>query len=1858
MYLELRTESRPLPPRRRILLQRRGVVSNTYPPKAPRWSVDLWVDALSVEDVPERRALQLADGSVSHKSYFDVENGAFVAPGPPVIGWRWKHGSLGITDGYLPSIFPELTATPNGNGINATYQLAYQLTDGVYSFPAPTRFAVLHETSSTPLLLYLQLGTSIHPANAVAILLQRVEGDSVWTVARLAADSPEVRSGQRYLVFRDATSRETWDPMAPSETSYGKPASAPPLEGRTDPPSAPANIGFGPSAEQLTPAAPASPPAPLLPVTCRLVLIGFGAGSVSWSALLPDSGEVLPQPAGLSLRTASLSCWSGRADDGEGGGRQEPPPPDYVPVRVAAGSLLAPLLEASGVELVSVEDRRHLGKGSFATNDTELVRHWGVSFLGVRHLTLVDSVVENVPLSPYGALLECRSCGEVALRNVTVRHLSPPALPARAPGSGVGGDGTGGGSNAHYWRGAIALHNVTRAELDGFTCAYVTGAYNWACVLLDLQEVPGPDALRLIVSRSVLSHNVATSPPSGVWNRSSWFNAAVSAQPGCALAAVRGAMPRASHGVLSVRITDCDITNNTADGGPAFVTDFDYTDSMVIARTTIARNTAAAGDGGALHFAGDVGELRLTERTAVDYNMASMGGGAVYLSRMWHMALDGGSSLSYNTAAGSGGALLCSEYLARLTLLAGSAADGNTAGADGGFGMWDESFMPWFLFGTDSNSEDECYELSARNGTTIFIAGNSSISGNTAGGGGGGAISAYRILALHVTDGGRVDGNVASRGGSVLSVTTLLYANISGRGSSMSGNRATGGAAALAVSDYLVHELRVQDGGRADSNWAAVAPALLSCTAAGGIVVRDGGSVSNNTAEAPADGQGGGAVHLTRADSVLIAEGGTFSHNTVRGASGGALFVAERLQQLTVTGRGSTAAGNAAPGGHGGFLAAGSLGVLDVSDGGALANNTARDNGGAVAVTASIQAITIRGVGALVAGNTAQVGGAISVTQDVEGGVFVEDGASVEANLATARTGGFLSVGRVVQGTVRVAGGSHVCRCSAALSGGALFIQESVFGGVVVSDNATLCHNRAEGGPGGAVYAGFSIDSVLVARGGALEGNTAAAGPGGAVGAAGLLSSISVVDGGRVTSNSASGNGGAFYADFIGSLTLSGRACAASNRAGGDGGLAFASRLRSLSVADGSEVASNRASRSGGAVAALTPPDVVAVESSVLRGNVAEQGAGGVLSVAIPQAGSPLLSQVAPSGVVSVTLSDAEFIGNGAYLDGGALGFAGEAPSDPTGALSNLRAIALRIAVRGCNFSSNYAGGAGGALAVSSPAAGITTSDIQMYNSRFSANVAGNQQFRLGSSPSSGYGGAVFVMSSSKLRAAAVLSGARGAASAAATEDEDSGDGGSGSEGGGDDGEEDGEDEGEGKEDDEEEDGDCDGDDHGGKMKEEDGSNGQRGHDRRRLAAAAAAVVSLDSSCALRLRRVCFEDNRCQGSGGAVAAVSCPTLVEESTFEGNEARLSGGAVASMVESVVVEGAAASSPLPAAGGGAAALRRLQRRRRLHRTHQRRLLEGEASVEGNGDEDGLKAPWFEVVNSCFEENLALLDCGGGIYTEVAMGAESLVVGSVFEGNEAEESSGGAICVTARGDGAAAAIGGGSRLRDNTASRGGGGVYLDLSGGVGNVVELEGMRLRGNEAAEGGAVAVMAAAGSAAVLHGVTMESNAATADGGGLHILCAGAACGSEPLATLQRCNITANVAGGDTGGAGVVGRGGGLFVGAGGVAMVEDCNLVRNAAAAAGGGVAAVGCGALELFGGVVAGGAAGLQGGGVYTEACGSVLLRGAVLEGNRAATGGGAFFADAAVAAPAAAAVFSCSGRESRGTSPRHRRR
>ncbi|KAG2446306.1 hypothetical protein HXX76_000894 [Chlamydomonas incerta] len=199
------------PGKRTIMVQRKGHIGKLYG-VGPAWLTDLWIDVTDTVDDGSSDVVSAMDRT----NGYDPTTGELDVAGPAVAGWRWKHGSVGLTSLYVPETFPELTAT-NGAGINATYQLVYELwttqatTDFLaYSYPGPLRFTVHHPRSSTPLLIYVQLESVVHPANLAALLLQRVEGDSVWTVARLPPESNEIKLQQQMLLFRDETNIQGW----------------------------------------------------------------------------------------------------------------------------------------------------------------------------------------------------------------------------------------------------------------------------------------------------------------------------------------------------------------------------------------------------------------------------------------------------------------------------------------------------------------------------------------------------------------------------------------------------------------------------------------------------------------------------------------------------------------------------------------------------------------------------------------------------------------------------------------------------------------------------------------------------------------------------------------------------------------------------------------------------------------------------------------------------------------------------------------------------------------------------------------------------------------------------------------------------------------------------------------------------------------------------------------------------------------------------------------------------------------------------------------------------------------------------------------------------------------------------------------------------------------------------------------------------------------------------------------------------------------------------------------------------------------------------------------------------------------
>eukprot|EP00198_Chlamydomonas_reinhardtii_P003019 XP_001692355.1 predicted protein [Chlamydomonas reinhardtii] len=339
--------------------------------------------------------------------------------------------------------------------------------------------------------------------------------------------------------------------------------------------------------------------------------------------------------------------------------------------------------------------------------------------------------------------------------------------------------------------------------------------------------------------------------------------------------------------------------------------------------------------------------------------------------------------------------------------------------------------------------------------------------------------------------------------------------------------------------------------------------------------------------------------------------------------------------------------------------------------------------------------------------------GAVHVANDV-GSISILGGATLSHNRAARGKGGAISVGGQVTGDVRVAGGSSAEHNEAgAGAGGFLFVNGAILGGLFVEGGSSVRQNTAATS-GGAVHAGGGIfggvrvagvgsrlcnNSATTSNGGAVSAGPAMASLEVADGAAGDVSSVRAVNGSTVSGNTATLEGGVLLASLLGGLELLSGAVMSRNVAGGNGGAVFADRIRMLGVSD-SIVEGNQAGGSGGFVAAGTLIDTVSFARARVSRNVAEQGPGGVLSLSIPPPGSQLL-----------------------------------------------------VDVSGSSFLNNYAGGAGGALSLSAPAAGAIDLAVAVRDCAFAGNSAGSELFLLGSSLYSGYGGSIALVSLPKLRA-------------------------------------------------------------------------------------------------------------------------------------------------------------------------------------------------------------------------------------------------------------------------------------------------------------------------------------------------------------------------------------------------------------------------------------------------------------------------------------------------------------------------
>ncbi len=224
---------------------------------------------------------------------------------------------------------------------------------------------------------------------------------------------------------------------------------------------------------------PNPPPSqPQYTVYVGAALYGALTGSTQGSPVSGGTSEGTPQEprtCGVVLR---LRPTAAQHRDGA------PAPPEASWTGGGPGPLvvtLPPDLSISISSSISSSSSSHDSGSSTTDNDD-----WGVTFLGVPHLRLVDSVLADLPLSAAGPLLQCVACQHLTITNLTMQRLSGPPLPA---GPELGQPPEPPGVPAPLVHGALAASGLRRVEASQVTCSNVTLANGWACMLLQYARV-------------------------------------------------------------------------------------------------------------------------------------------------------------------------------------------------------------------------------------------------------------------------------------------------------------------------------------------------------------------------------------------------------------------------------------------------------------------------------------------------------------------------------------------------------------------------------------------------------------------------------------------------------------------------------------------------------------------------------------------------------------------------------------------------------------------------------------------------------------------------------------------------------------------------------------------------------------------------------------------------------------------------------------------------------------------------------------------------------------------------------------------------------------------------------------------------------------------------------------------------------------------------------------------------------------------------------------------------------------------------------------------------------------------------
>ncbi|PNH02139.1 hypothetical protein TSOC_011897 [Tetrabaena socialis] len=238
---------------------------------------------------------------------------------------------------------------------------------------------------------------------------------------------------------------------------------------------------------------------------------------------------------------ASLYCYSGDSST-----------PSQPFVTVEVGALLAPYLDHRGVRVTVMP--------AAGNTSLPLPPHWGISIKNVTHLTLFNSSLENIPLSPGGPLFECWECAEVTVKNLTLRGLGPPAVDLLL---------WGGRYNVH---GAVQFTGAQSIILSSFACSDVQGAHGFACLLVDF---------KLSIRDGVMENNTVVPATASYATSSEPLRRLLNGRlQGTGALAIIGNSPSSSQ--LNLEVQDCRLNGNNGGSGAAIFSSMQMTDAGLI----------------------------------------------------------------------------------------------------------------------------------------------------------------------------------------------------------------------------------------------------------------------------------------------------------------------------------------------------------------------------------------------------------------------------------------------------------------------------------------------------------------------------------------------------------------------------------------------------------------------------------------------------------------------------------------------------------------------------------------------------------------------------------------------------------------------------------------------------------------------------------------------------------------------------------------------------------------------------------------------------------------------------------------------------------------------------------------------------------------------------------------------------------------------------------------------------------------------------------------------------------------------------------------------------------------------------